>query len=878
MRRAGVTGDPRENTLTSGIVRHESHCETPVATPSGIDPEQNSHGCAIFVQRVSNMTSQKHNSAVAMILLTIEYISFYTATQRDMIDCKSFYTIKYILLGQYQLGSPLVDDRPIMNAVKYREVSGVKWTNRTMHCVKEEKKTVISMQVERKEKDSIKLLEIALTCGIGKMSRPRIFRDKLADGNTARLARKSDEALGVHVSVARIAPSLVYLGRRRLFGSVLSRFRRSDFWSEVNSEPKQECGGLYSIMRRYADINCTSAVSCHNERRRLGQRSPGGIENRNRPKAVNSTKNIKASSITDQLNNSVPIQEYKRYFRKVSLPVDEIHANITFLGRACTNSLTKTLPQTLKNNRNYLPPVLTPSITILHLWTIVLGEESLLKLFKAWQVKNKKWQMFCGHSFAGRLVARMGGLRAIPGRRTINFRSRRARRLIEPGSPASERYTLVISANVITDDTGKLQIEIWKILGNVCKLIFQVLQLYWRARLDSRWGCSRIFARGNRAGDLPFPPPLHYDASPYSPRFSLIDSQYLDAKSRPTFPNQLSPLLILTKFGTLTPLNIFNYWLSVSYYYAELIISQSNLFLILLRALSFASLVRAEMCESHAGTQERGGEVKDRRDDNPFAGSRAPDLRKIGFLRLSEECCGSNPASLSQLIDDEREEERVAREATGGCKICDYEHRCNGGCDCQAGQWDRMKQMGDIIAMLLCSGGGLTSHRQLSVLTQQLISKQSRSSTAEELSSHKCSGVEIPLISAYTVSLLAVRSSKETGFVSDWLLHDTEDFARLPLGKMEQHGNEGVEETGELRENPPNSGIVHSYSHLQILGVTRPGIQPGYPWWEASSLTAQLPLPLCVLKSRADLSTGDCLHIYTAANEPTIPTPVFIGM
>ncbi|KAJ8876921.1 hypothetical protein PR048_021371 [Dryococelus australis] len=31
----------------------------------------------------------------------------------------------------YTLGSPLVDDRPIMNAVKYRVVSGVVWTNRT---------------------------------------------------------------------------------------------------------------------------------------------------------------------------------------------------------------------------------------------------------------------------------------------------------------------------------------------------------------------------------------------------------------------------------------------------------------------------------------------------------------------------------------------------------------------------------------------------------------------------------------------------------------------------------------------------------------------------------------------------------------------------
>ncbi|KAJ8891025.1 hypothetical protein PR048_010534 [Dryococelus australis] len=53
-------------------------------------------------------------------------------TEKDMIDCKSFYTIKDISLGKYQLGSPLIDDRPIMNAIKYTVVSAVVWTNRTM--------------------------------------------------------------------------------------------------------------------------------------------------------------------------------------------------------------------------------------------------------------------------------------------------------------------------------------------------------------------------------------------------------------------------------------------------------------------------------------------------------------------------------------------------------------------------------------------------------------------------------------------------------------------------------------------------------------------------------------------------------------------------
>ncbi|KAJ8873513.1 hypothetical protein PR048_024331 [Dryococelus australis] len=56
-------------------------------------------------------------------------------------------------------------------------------------------------------------------------------------------------------------------------------------------------------------------------------------------------------------------------------------------------------------------------------------------------------------------------------------------------------------------------------------------------------GRSRIFAYGNRAGrcrwsagihiDLPFPPPLHSGAAPYTPRLTLIDSQDLVVKSRP---------------------------------------------------------------------------------------------------------------------------------------------------------------------------------------------------------------------------------------------------------------------------------------------------------------------------------------------------------
>ncbi|KAJ8871049.1 hypothetical protein PR048_027353 [Dryococelus australis] len=46
---------------------------------------------------------------------------------------------------------------------------------------------------------------------------PRFLAVQRHDGNTARLARRSDEALDVHVSVARIAPSLPDLERKRAF-------------------------------------------------------------------------------------------------------------------------------------------------------------------------------------------------------------------------------------------------------------------------------------------------------------------------------------------------------------------------------------------------------------------------------------------------------------------------------------------------------------------------------------------------------------------------------------------------------------------------------------------------------------------------------------
>ncbi|KAJ8873986.1 hypothetical protein PR048_024826 [Dryococelus australis] len=71
--------------------------------------------------------------------------------------------------------------------------------------------------------------------------------------------------------------------------------------------------------------------------------------------------------------------------------------------------------------------------------------------------------------------------------------------------------------------------------------------LTYANRVQSPAGSLRIFASGYRAGryhwsagflgDLPFPPPLHSGAAPYSPHFTLIGSQYLDHTSTSTlFP------------------------------------------------------------------------------------------------------------------------------------------------------------------------------------------------------------------------------------------------------------------------------------------------------------------------------------------------------
>ncbi|KAJ8881229.1 hypothetical protein PR048_017703 [Dryococelus australis] len=93
---------------------------------------------------------------------------------------------------------------------------------------------------------------------------------------------------------------------------------------------------------------------------------------------------------------------------------------------------------------------------------------------------------------------------------------------------------------------------------------------------------------------------------------------------------------------------------------------------------------------------------------------------------------------------------------------------------------------------------------------------------------------------------------------------------------MEQRWNARAGEMGDLRENPPTSGIVRHNSHMRILGRPRRESKHCSPWREASSLTTTPPRPhlyigktnftrqLCkVLKTRPMTTKETC----TSANE-----------
>ncbi|KAJ8897572.1 hypothetical protein PR048_002921 [Dryococelus australis] len=68
-------------------------------------------------------------------------------------------------------------------------------------------------------------------------------------------------------------------------------------------------------------------------------------------------------------------------------------------------------------------------------------------------------------------------------------------------------------------------------------------------------------------------------------------------------------------------------------------------------------------------------------------------------------------------------------------------------------------------------------------------------------------------------------------------------FNKYEIAVTQAAGIKGWGETGDPREKPPTSSIVRHDSHSRKSGVDQQGIEPGSPWWEASSLTSQPPWP-----------------------------------
>ncbi|KAJ8869691.1 hypothetical protein PR048_028686 [Dryococelus australis] len=95
----------------------------------------------------------------------------------------------------------------------------------------------------------------------------------------------------------------------------------------------------------------------------------------------------------------------------------------------------------------------------------------------------------------------------------------------------------------------------------------------------------------------------------------------------------------------------------------------------------------------------------------------------------------------------------------------------------------------------------------------------------------------------------------------------------------------GGGETGDPRENPPTNGIVRHDSHMRRSGVTRPGIEPGSHWREASRLTAQPPWPqqngICFNSGRllAKLPHRmDRCEEFPRANKAAAPRVTYVGL
>ncbi|KAJ8867894.1 hypothetical protein PR048_031699 [Dryococelus australis] len=107
-----------------------------------------------------------------------------------------------------------------------------------------------------------------------------------------------------------------------------------------------------------------------------------------------------------------------------------------------------------------------------------------------------------------------------------------------------------------------------------------------------------------------------------------------------------------------------------------------------------------------------------------------------------------------------------------------------------------------------------------------------------------------PALKLYTPPVMDNLSTKYIVIASDSV-----GAEQAPTVSMEQRRNEKRGKRDIPKKKTPTNGIVRHNSHMRGSGVTRPGIEPGSPWREASRLTAQPPRPPWVragMKGRGD--------------------------
>ncbi|KAJ8894232.1 hypothetical protein PR048_006844 [Dryococelus australis] len=173
-----VGGEKSNHYTTARQITNCVSCGEPMKTGHQLE-FQNSGGLAWSGATMRNLicTAQDHNGNTARL-----------ARRSDKALGVRVRVARIALSLLDLLGSPLVDDRPITNAVQYRVVSGVIWTSRTMVCSNTSPTESVFLQ-----------LWIHLTR----------FKCQLVQGNSrARSASRASLALILH----RVIPALVGAG------------------------------------------------------------------------------------------------------------------------------------------------------------------------------------------------------------------------------------------------------------------------------------------------------------------------------------------------------------------------------------------------------------------------------------------------------------------------------------------------------------------------------------------------------------------------------------------------------------------------------------------------------------------------------------------